>query len=275
MGKIKRKAVQVLWFLLLFILGPSDPSHSQERVFTNSMGMEFVLLPAGGFDMGSRPAEKLRDPGETLHPVNLTKAFYMQTSEVTVGQWTSVMGRRFLGARSGPSGSPVTRVSWFDCAEFIKKLNERGEGVYRLPTEAEWEYACRAGSGSPFSWGTEIDCTRAMFANHTQKEDECTKVSQSKGMQVDGPALVKSYPPNAWGLYDMHGNVWEWCQDWFGEYPQSQVTDPTGPESGSLKVRRGGSWFSAGHRLRCANRAYAHPASRFRNTGLRLVREVP
>jgi formylglycine-generating enzyme required for sulfatase activity len=195
----------------------------------------------------------------------------MQTSEVTVGEWTSIMGKRLLKPQRGPADLPITRVSWFDCMEFIEKMNARGEGTYRLPTEAEWEYACRAGSDQPFHWGAERDCARAMFGNSSQKGGEC--VGQSKHAP-DGPAPVKSYDPNAWGLFDMHGNVWEWCQDWFGEYSKGSAVDPSGPASGNVKVRRGGSWLSEGHRLRCANRAYAHPASRFRNTGLRLVREV-
>jgi formylglycine-generating enzyme required for sulfatase activity len=276
MGRVQAKLVQVFLFLTVFSLESVglSLSHSQEKVFRNSLGMEFVLVPAGGFEMGSPPDEPLRNAGEILHRAILTRPFYMQSSEVTVGQWTRVMGRRLLGPRSGPSDSPITRVSWFDCAEFIKKLNEKGEGTYRLPTEAEWEYACRAGSTSAFPWGQEIDCSRAMFGNSTRKNGECTAISETKGMQVDAPARVKSYSPNPWGLFDMHGNVWEWCQDWFGDYRRGQVTDPTGPGSGNLRVRRGGSWLSEGYRLRCANRAYAHPASRFWNTGLRLVMEV-
>lgn len=276
MIKMGGKAVQFLFLAILFAsgLGGPSPLHSQERVFTNSIGMEFVLIPAGGFDMGSPPDEPLRDKGEILHRTYLSRPFYMQSSEVTVRQWTSVMGRRLLGRRSGPPDLPITRVSWFDCSEFIEKLNEKGEGIYRLPTEAEWEYTCRAGTGSAYPWGADIDCKRAMFGNSSQKGGECTAASESKGMRLDGPARVKSYPPNNWGLYDMNGNVWEWCHDWYGDYPRTQVMDPTGADSGSLKVRRGGSWRSEGYRLRCANRAYAHPASRFQNTGLRLVREV-
>lgn len=261
--------------LCLFVFGPLglSPLHSQERLFTNAEGMEFVLLPAGESDMGSPSEERFRHQGEVLHRVRITRPFYMQSSEVTVGQWTSIMGRRLMSG-SEPLNLPVTRVSWFDCTEFIKKMNEKGTGIYRLPTEAEWEYACRAGSGSAFHWGRDVDCAKAMFGNSGRKGGECTRISESKGMRVDGPAPVKSYRPNGWGLFDMHGNVWEWCLDWYGDYPRGQVTDPTGPSSGNQKVRRGGSWLSEGHRLRCANRAYAHPASRFRNTGLRLVLEA-
>lgn len=265
----------VLCLFLFFLLGPAGRPvlHAQERLFTNALGMHFALIPAGGVEMGSPLGESSRDKGEVLHRAVVTRPFYMQTTEVTVGQWKDIMGKRLLGSQSGPSDWPMTRISWFDCAEFIKRLNEKGEGIYRLPTEAEWEYACRAGSSSPFHWGKEIDCSKAMFGN-SRRGGECTATSESKGIPVDGPARVKSYSPNAWGLFDMHGNVWEWCLDWYGDYPPGPVSDPTGLDSGNLKVRRGGSWLSQGHRLRCANRAYAHPASRFRNTGLRLVMEV-
>lgn len=263
-------------FVIVFAFGAIglSPVHSQEKAFKNSLGMEFMLIPAGGFDMGSPLEEPLRDTGEIMHRVILSKAFYMQSTEVTVGQWRSVMGRRFLDPESGSSDLPITTVSWFDCAEFIKRMNEKGEGIYRLPTEAEWEYACRAGSRDAFHWGSGIDCTKAMFGNSSRETGECTAFLKAKAVQVDGPARVGSYGPNAWGLFDMHGNVWEWCRDWYGDYPRGQVTDPIGPDSGNMKVRRGGSWLSEGSHLRCANRAHAHPASRFRSTGLRLVMEV-
>jgi len=259
--------------LIFFLFGPLGirPLYSQEKSYRNSIGMEFVLVPSGSFEMGSPLEEPSRYKSEILHRVTLTTPLYMQTTEVTVGQWTNIMGKRLLRQLSGPVDSPITRVSWFDCIEFIEKMNARGEGTYRLPTEAEWEYACRAGSAQPFHWGAEAACDRAMFEN--RKGGEC--VGRSKDVQSDGPARVKSYSPNGWGLFDMHGNVWEWCQDWFDQYSEGAIVDPAGPETGNLKVRRGGSWVSEGHRLRCANRAYAHPASRFRNTGFRLVREIP
>ncbi|RJR54017.1 MAG: formylglycine-generating enzyme family protein [Desulfobacteraceae bacterium] len=264
----------VLWLALVFFLfGPIglSSSHSQERIFKNSLGMEFVLIPAGSFEMGSPPEEPSRYKSEILHRVSLSKPLYVQTSEVTVEQWTNIMGKRLLKTLFGPKDLPVTKVSWFDCMEFVEKMNSRGEGTYRLPTEAEWEYACRAGAAQPFHWGAEIDCSKAMYGNSSKKAGEC--VGKSKDAKADGPARVRSYSPNGWGLYDMHGNVWEWCQDWFSGYTLGWQVDPAGPETGSMKVRRGGSWLSEGHRLRCANRAYAHPASRFASTGLRLVRE--
>jgi formylglycine-generating enzyme required for sulfatase activity len=196
----------------------------------------------------------------------------MQTTEVTLKQWWSVMGKRFFGRRKGQKDMPVTKVSWYDCIDFIEKLNGRTDhGFYRLPTEAEWEYACRAGSKKAFSWGNDIDCSRAMFSNHRLKSEDCLDFNQSRGLEANKRAPVRRYPPNAWGLFDMHGNVWEWCYDWFSEYPTSDVTDPQGPDSGDQRVRRGGGWMGAGYRCRSANRAHAHPASRFRTTGFRLV----
>jgi formylglycine-generating enzyme required for sulfatase activity len=170
---------------------------------------------------------------------------------------------------------PVTQVSWFDCMKFIKRLNKLGQGKYRLPTEAEWEYAARAGTSTAYSWGDTIDCEKAMYGNNSLKNDECQLYIRSIGLQIDQPAPVKSYKPNPWGLYDMHGNVWEWCLDWYGDYRKTPVTDPKGPKSGNMRIRRGGSWFKHGHSCRSANRSFGHSATRYRTTGFRLIREIP
>jgi len=267
----------LLSFILMLVLsGIADPAllYSMEKTFKNSIGMEFVLVPGGSFTMGSPQDELNRDKSEDLHPVTLTKPFYMQATEVTLAQWRSLMGKKLFGRDSGPETKPVTRVSWFDCMEFVEKLNSLKQGVYRLPTEAEWEYACRAGSAGAYHCGKEIDCSKAMFGNSTQRDGSCVSYVKSKSMEVNAPAPVKSYTPNAWGLYDMHGNVWEWCQDWYGEYARTAVTDPVGPEKGTEKVRRGGSWVGERALCRSANRAYAHPGSRFYSTGFRVVREA-
>jgi len=131
-----------------------------------------------------------------------------------------------------------------------------------------------AGSVTPYHWGKDIDCNRAMYGNSQMKNGDCSPFVESRGWDSDGPARVKSYPPNAWGLYDMHGNIWEWCHDWYDKYPTFAVTDPRGPDSGTMKIRRGGSWFGFGHSCRSANRAYAHPGSKFSTSGFRVVREV-
>ncbi len=272
----KRSSRLSIRFLLILAwsLVVGLPAFALEKTFTNSLGMEFVLIPAGSFIMGSPPNEPHRTRDEAQHKVTISKPFYMQTTEVTVKQWRAVMGRKFFGRKKGSDDMPVVKVSWHDCMDFIEKLNTLGEGTYRLPTEAEWEYACRAGSTTPYSWGNGIDCTKAMYSNNTQKSEECVDYIKSRGMGLDQPAPAKSYPPNAWGLYDVHGNVWEWCQDWYGAYPKGAAVDPPGPDSGSDRVRRGGSWFKYGYYCRSANRNFGPPSSRYQTTGFRLVREV-
>jgi formylglycine-generating enzyme len=263
----------VLTAALLTLTSPGDGS-TEEKDFVNSIGMEFVRIPAGRFEMGSPPGEAHRDPSETRHPVVISHPFYMQTTEVTLKQWRAVMGRKLFGRGEDSGQLPVTRISWYDSKDFIARLNVLGEGHYRMPTEAEWEYAARAGSTTAYSWGETISCDQAMFENNSMKSGKCVDFNRSRGLASDGPAPVKSYPPNAWGLYDMHGNVWEWCKDWFGDYATGPVTDPAGPADGEMRVRRGGSWFRYGYSCRSANRAEGHPASRYQTTGLRVVRDI-
>lgn len=271
---ILKKIGKVFFFGLIFLLGDSltpNPILSGEKRLINSVGMEFILIPAGTFIMGSPLDEPDRDKNEPQHQVILSRPFYLQVTEVTLGQWQELMGKRFFERRKGKGDIPVSRVSWFDCSDLISKLNKLNEGNYRLPTEAEWEYACRAGSTTAYTWGPMIDCNKARYGG----SKECEETLKSKGFSPNGPAPVKGYQPNAWGLYDMHGNLWEWCQDWLGNYPSHVATDPKGPDSGTNKVRRGGSWFKYGYYCRSANRTYAHPASRLQTTGLRVVREAP
>jgi formylglycine-generating enzyme required for sulfatase activity len=270
--------VLVFIFLLLMIqIIAAVHALPAEKRFTNSVGMEFVLIPAGVFMMGSPPDEPSRNKDEVQHQVTVSKPFYLQTTEVTLKQWRALMGKRFFGLfrRKGKGDNPIVKVSWYDCVDFIKKLNALNEGVYRLPTEAEWEYASRAGSQTAYSWGKDIDCTKAMYSNNTLKSEDCVDYVKSRGLATDGPAPVKSYPPNAWGLYDMHGNVWEWVQDWYGEYPNTAITDPKGVETGTERIRRGGSWFKYGRACRSANRNFAHPATKHNTLGFRVVREAP
>ena len=194
--------------------------------------LEMILIPAGKFVMGSPESEKGRSKDETQHEVSLTKPFYMGKYEVTQEQWEAVMvnNRSFY---RGPK-LPVTSVSWENCQEFIKKLNAKTSGGYRLPTEAEWEYSCRAGTTTAYSYGDSIT------KNDSNVEGLSTKV-------------VGSYKPNAFGLYDMHGNVWEWCEDWKVDYPKEAVIDPKGPEAGKNRVLRGGSFTGVGMHSRSAN----------------------
>jgi formylglycine-generating enzyme required for sulfatase activity len=248
---------------------------AQEKTVVNSIGMAFVLIPAGSFDMGSPLDEADRGSSETQHQVTITQPFYMQTTEVTLEQWRNVMGRRFFARKKGSADMPVVKVSWHDCIKFIQRLNQMTGDRYMLPTEAQWEYAARAGSTTAYFWGNRIDCTQAMYANNPMKYDACVSANRSAGLDPGRPASVKRYPPNAWGLYDMHGNVWEWCLDSFNRYDATSVVDPCETDSGKDRVRRGGSWFGPGYACRSANRAYGHPMSRLQNTGFRLVLILP
>jgi len=271
--KSLRAVIAFIVFFALYTLPPS-PSLAFEKVFQNSLGMKFVLIPAGKFLMGSPSNEPHRDRDEVQHEVTITRPFYIQTTEVTLKQWRTLMGTGFFGAHDGPDDIPVTRVSWNDAMDFIGKLNDLKEGSYSLPTEAQWEYACRAGSTTAYSWGDSIVCSNAMYANNSMKEPECIDYVKSRGLPVDSPAPAESYQPNAWGLYDMSGNVWEWCRDVYGKYPTQPALDPVGPQSGTDKVRRGGSWFKYGYYCRCANRNYADVDDRYRTTGFRVVMEA-
>jgi len=230
--------------------------------------LDLVLIPAGKFMMGSPASEYGRIVNETQHEVTLTKPFYMGKYEVTQEQWEGVMGNNPSSRAKGPK-VPVTDVSWNDCQDFIKKLNEKTKGGYRLPTEAEWEYACRAGTTTAYSFGdslTKSDANTAgtstiisilTFFNHWSK-------------------AVGSYKPNAFGLYDMHGNVWEWCENWYGDYlvgeVVGEVTDPTGPATGDYRVLRGGSFNAYGSTARSSVRDYGTPSIRVSSLGFRLAR---
>lgn len=263
----------ILVFAIVF--HPPVAGYAQEKKVANALGMAFVLIPAGVFIMGSPIEEAHRNVSEAQHPVSISRPFYMQTTEVTVDQWRAVMGRRFFARKKGSGDMPVVKVSWHDSQKFIHKLNQMTGDLYLLPTEAQWEFAARAGSTTAYFGGNQIDCTQAMFANNPMKYDACVPANRSAGLATGSPAPVKRYPPNAWGLYDMHGNVWEWCQDLFDWYDTVAVVDPCETDSGKDRVRRGGSWFGPGSACRSANRAYGHPMSRLQNTGFRLVMVLP
>ncbi len=213
--------------------------------------LEMVLIPAGKFKMGSPASEKGRNDNETQHGVTLTKPYYMGKYEVTQEQWESVMGKN--PSETKGAKLPVTDVSWEDCQEFIKKLNAKTGGGYSLPTESEWEYACSAGTTTAYSFG-----------------DSLTKSDAN----IDGNSIktVGSYKPNAFNLYDMHGNVWEWCEDWKADYPAGAVTDPKGPATGTYRVLRGGSFINVVSTARSSLRVYNSPTLRYSYGGFRLTR---
>jgi uncharacterized protein (TIGR02996 family) len=241
----------------------------------NSLGMEFVRIPAGTFLMGSPTAEigRYEDEGPR-HEVTLTQPFYLGVYPVTQAQY-AVAGANpshFDRRNRGGPHHPVETVSWFDAAAFCRLLGElpgelkRGN-TYRLPTEAEWEHACRAGSTTAFWCGAGLSSHQANFdGNHPYGGAE-------QGPYPARTSPVGSYPANAFGLYDMHGNVWEWCQDWYEEfhYPESSRADPSGPQSSDRRVLRGGSWFNNAGSCRSAYRYRDVPSGRSSHVGFRVV----
>jgi len=223
-------------------------------VVVNSLGMRMVLVPAGTFQMGSPPGEPLRQEEETPRRVTLTRPFRIAATEVTQGQWLALMPWN----RSQHQGDdlPVTSVSWKDAREFCEKLSEREGAPYRLATEAEWEYACRAGATAPLT-ATERSAG-AWFAEDSGGETH--------------PVGLKE--PNAWGLFDMLGNVAEWTRDAYGPYPTVDEEDPAGPAAGTTRVVRGGAWRSFPPAVRCAARVGTPSAHQLHHVGLRVVQEV-
>ncbi|MDM8524989.1 SUMF1/EgtB/PvdO family nonheme iron enzyme [Desulfococcaceae bacterium HSG8] len=216
--------------------------------------MEFVRVPGGKFRMGCGSWAGSCYSGEKpVHEVYVDD-FYMGKYEVTQGQWKKIMGSNPSRSNKGDS-YPVENVSWNDVQEFIRKLNEQSDGKYRLPTEAEWEYACRSGGKSEkYCGGSNID-KLAWYGGNSGSE------THSVGRKA----------PNGLGIYDMSGNVWEWCRDWYGNYPSGSVRNPKGPNSGSPRVLRGGSWGDSAAGCRSAHRYGISPGYRYSFYGLRLV----
>ena len=267
--------ISPLFVILLCLLLAPGTANALDKRIVNGVGMEFILIKPGVFIMGSPVNEPFRSSNESQHQVHIKEAFYMQTTEVTLKQWRSIMPRRMFSNRKGEDDMPVTRVSHYDCLRFIGKLNRLGKGIYRLPTEEEWEYVCRAGTRTAYSFGDTIDCTKAMYSNNSIKCSDCIQESKSRGFKSDRPAPVKSYQPNPWGFYDMHGNVWEWVADTYHGYlAMDDGTRPKREEAWDTRIKRGGSWFMHGHYCRSANRAWAHPGGKFKTTGFRVVLKV-
>jgi RNA polymerase sigma factor (sigma-70 family) len=234
------------------------------KEFTNSIGMKFVWIPPGSFSMGSPKEEKERGNDEMQHQVTLTKGFYMGAHLVTQEQWQAVMGNNPSYIK-GEKNLPVETVSWDDCQEFIKKLREKDKKQYRFPTEAEWEYSCRAGATAPFYFGNTVSIDQNNFNGVFPYGGD------KKGQNREKITPVGSFPANAFGLYDMHGNVWQWCQDWYGEYPQKDVIDPQGPDAGRFRVLRGGSFYNPASFLRSAYRNSNVPSLRTNVNGFRVA----
>jgi formylglycine-generating enzyme required for sulfatase activity len=227
--------------------------------------IEMASIPAGTFTMGSPVSEVNRESDETQFQVTLS-AFKMSKYEITFAQYDA-----FCEATSrekpndndwGRGNHPVINVSWYDATAFAEWMG------CRLPTEAEWEYACRAETTTPFSTGSNLTSSQANYDSNNQYN------TNAKGEYREITLPVGSFAPNAWGLYDMHGNVWEWCSDWYSEYPLSNQTNPKGPLSGSYRMYRGGSWSYDAFYCRSAYRNYIAPDLRDYGIGFRLVSQM-
>ncbi len=221
-------------------------------VSENSLGVKFILIPPGRFLMG----DEEKGP---VHEVELTRGFWLGETPVTQAQWEAVMGSnpsRFKGP-----DRPVECVSWDDANEFILRLNDQERTTrHRLPTEAEWEYACRSVGVGVYCFGDN----ESILTDYAWYDDNSGDETHSVGLKK----------PNAWGLYDMHGNVLEWCEDRYGDYLPGFIRDPAGPASGSLRVLRGGSWSYVAKVCRSANRGKRDPDYRYGNRGFRLARSL-
>lgn len=236
------------------------PEPIKEKITTpDAFSSLMVSIPSGSFQMGGNEYSSEKP----VHRVTLS-AFKMSKYEVTQQQWRAVMGKNPSYFKNCDN-CPVEQVSWNDVQEFIKKLNQQTGKNYRLPTEAEWEYACRAGTTTPFNTGNNLTTNQANYNGNYPY------LSNAKGAYRKKTIAVGSFAPNDWGLYDMHGNVWEWCQDWYGKYSNNTQTNPTGASSGTYRVLRGGSWTFNAVYCRSAYRTYTSPTSGSDGIGFRLV----
>jgi formylglycine-generating enzyme required for sulfatase activity len=244
-----------------------ERSAGEERTFD---GIGFVWVPAGTFQMGSAPGEAGRGRDEQQHEVILTKGFWMGKYEVTKEQWAAVMETKPWQGRDNipyAENGPASLMSWIDANLFTRKLNKEQDAPYRLPTEAEWEYACRAGTTAPYSFGVH---------EGFQLQEHAWFVTNCYQNKENYAHPVGTRKPNAWGLHDMHGNLWEFCSDWYGAYPfpdDGPVTDPKGPESGNARILRGGAYDSRDYMTRSAFRHSQYVNRVYATVGFRLVRE--
>ncbi|MBI5759336.1 MAG: formylglycine-generating enzyme family protein [Planctomycetales bacterium] len=269
MEHFTRLPATVAWLLaFLLLLCPAVTYSEDPRPLTNSLGMRFAKISAGSFRMGATDGGDFDE--QPAHTARISRDFFLGVYEITQADWQTVMGENpSWFSPTGPARAdvgkrdtrchPVDHVTWHEAVGFCRRLSdlpaEKQAGrTYRLPTEAEWEFACRAGTTTTFSTGHELSPRHACFA-------------------TTEPKPVGSFPPNAWGLFDMHGNVWEWCADWYdpGYFVRSPAADPTGPPEGTGKVIRGGAWNSTATYCRSSNRDFTRATRRDIGNGLRVV----
>ena len=261
---------------------PKQPPKELTAELGKGTKLELVLIPAGEFLMGTPASDKDAGANERpQHRVRITKPFYMGKYLVTQEQWEAVMGNN-PSCSKGPK-NPVEGVSWDDCQRFLDKLNKRQgnpAGKFVLPTEAKWEYACRAGSKTRYCFGDDASKLDEYAWYEKNPDDKTHPVGEKRVIawtffewRTDLPTHpVGEKKPNAWGLYDMHGNVWEWCQDWYdgGYYAKSPTDDPTGPATGWFRVARGGGWDDPAGDCRSADRGWLWRGSRGDFLGFRV-----
>jgi formylglycine-generating enzyme required for sulfatase activity len=232
-------------------------------------GIELVLLPAGEFVMGTPNHEPLREPGERQHHVTLSRPFYLGRYEVTQEQWQRVMGNNPSTSRRCPR-CPVDTVSALDIERFLAQVANQGGLVLRLPSEAEWEYACRAGTSTPFSVGATLSDAQANI------DALDPYPGGASGGKLGHTVAVGSYPANSWGLFDLHGNVWEWTSDLNCPYAADPVIDPSVATCSSpLRIIRGGSWHYGADSARCGLRYTHRPQDDGPSLGFRVALDAP
>jgi len=288
------------YMLLLAFVGcnskadKTDENHLESNVIQpsrgdtlmNSLGIELVYIPAGEFMMGSRetPEEVVNTEGgqvewyrheHPIHNVIISRGFYMGMTEITQGQYQAVMNE--TPSKYTGDNLPVENVTWKDAVRFCEKLSQIEKRTYRLPTEAEWEYACRAETDTRFTFGDEYDAVHH-FMNYCDQSNTCGYWWQDKEHDdgFDRTSPVKSFKSNTFGLYDVHGNVWEYCSDWYHQdyYTNSATIDPKGPLSGQYRVLRGGSWHDGPAYCRAAFRNRNEPDYTCDDNGFRIVLET-
>lgn len=272
--------------ILPFFANGAESSNSHKAgdettVLISECPISFRWCPPGEFQMGTPKSDKDRFEDEQLHDVVIKRGFWMAETETTQKLWTAVMGNnpsRFQGEYL-----PVESVSWNDCQVFLEKIQAYAPSGMKfvLPSEAHWEYASRAGALTAYWWGDNPKegkgklngpdlCLKKTYENNPLYADKLAVFPFDDGYEYTAP--VGSFEPNPWGLKDMSGNVWEWCDDWYGDYPVSKkaIEDPSGPSSGSHKVIRGGGWYRSPRRSRSGNRDWDSPSIRYDSLGFRI-----
>ena len=276
----RRRRLLIAVALVALIIGPAPAATLAE---IEALLPDFEIIPAGRFVMGSPPTEPESKQDEAQYQVWLTRSFRLASTEVTQALWEAVMGENPSYFVNCPE-CPVDRVNWYDALTFCNRLsrlegfvpayglegdqvlwNHHADG-YRLPTEAEWEYACRAGTTTAFHTGNCLDPELANFDGYRPL------AGCPGGLNRGEPVAVGRLPANRWRLHDMHGNLAEWCWDRYGPYPAGETTDPRGPDAGPLRLVRGGCWQNSGQGCRSANRQTMPPDRRLDMIGLRLAR---